>query len=565
MSTEADFIAEAKNFKATQLTSRHKFKEKLQVRGSLDGLEFKSDRELVGGGDVEWPGFVWNTVWRTKDYNTLESRKLKLWVVCKHDKDDPYGSCEVDLWTLATGPSDHNLPLLDGAGKTVGRLIFTFEFEEQRHLAVVFQEVKLKNLPPVEKGPDGLNPYLKYAYSREWVKVVEGKIKATYSDTKRKTTNPVWDDLPALRFLATLKELMHESVVLHITHRGSTHNTTVGRCNLLFRTLVDQPGKTIKEEEMIQFKGPIKAGNAEIEGRLIFKFLPRFAHMKAVNVVRKPLHTEKGIFDGAPLLPGVMMPKVPVILSPEDKAALDDTRISTPKKRDDEPKKLKKTSSKNLKKTASSEKAGEGDEKEGKEEGKAEESAPQAVEAAKSFGNLIDLTETPPMIKRQRSSSFHAAASPRMTPTRRNLFPESSSELLNPIPATVAPEPVMAPELWQQKLHVVHMAQIQSSSQSPMGSLRVMPVAPQFNPFANPFGSQPFVAVISPPAGQFDLRNSTDMGRSSFEMGRDSGSFSFDPRTSGSYESRSSMGSSGSSGSSNQSIPPVAPSFNPFE
>lgn len=37
------------------------------------------------------------------------------------------------------------------------------------------------------------------------MKVVEGSKKATYSDTKRKTTNPVWDDTPALRFSATLK------------------------------------------------------------------------------------------------------------------------------------------------------------------------------------------------------------------------------------------------------------------------------------------------------------------------------------------------------------------------
>src|SRR5690349_4164301 len=104
---------------------------------------------------------------------------------------------------------------------------------------------------------------------------------------------------------------------------------------------------------MIQFKGPIKAGNAEIEGRLVFKFLPRvsicfpghlhcltlrsqFAHMKSVNVLRKPLHTEKGIFDAAPLLPGVQMPKVPIIVSPEDKAALDDARIATPTKKKEE-------------------------------------------------------------------------------------------------------------------------------------------------------------------------------------------------------------------------------------
>lgn len=122
---------------------------------------------------------------------------------------------------------------------------------------------------------------------------------------------------------------------------------------LLFRTLVDN-GKSFKEDDVIAFKvshtfivvlsrmlcemheifcpciladifififlfskGPLKVENAEIEGKLIFRFLPHFAQMKAVNAMRKPVHTEKGIFDAMPLLTWLPKPSVAVILSEE--------------------------------------------------------------------------------------------------------------------------------------------------------------------------------------------------------------------------------------------------------
>lgn len=70
----------------------------------------------------------------------------------------------------------------------------------------------------------------------------------------------------------------------------------------------------------------MKVENAEIEGKLIFRFLPHFAQMKAVNAMRKPVHTEKGIFDAMPLLPWLPKPSVAVILS---EVIIVEMRIST--------------------------------------------------------------------------------------------------------------------------------------------------------------------------------------------------------------------------------------------
>lgn len=41
--------------------------------------------------------------------------------------------------------------------------------------------------------------------------------------------------------------------------------------------------------------------------------------MKAVNVVRKAIHTENGIFDAMPLMKGLPTPKIPIILTDESK------------------------------------------------------------------------------------------------------------------------------------------------------------------------------------------------------------------------------------------------------
>jgi hypothetical protein len=136
----------------------------------------------------------------------------------------------VDLWTIATGPIEHNLPILDTNKKVVGRLNFFVEMEQVSNIAVCFKEVQLRHLKPLNNKE--CNPYLKYAFSLDWPAVVEGREKACYSNVQYNTTDPHWSDLPELRFKSSLKEILHESVVLHVTHHGKLTNTTLGRCNV---------------------------------------------------------------------------------------------------------------------------------------------------------------------------------------------------------------------------------------------------------------------------------------------------------------------------------------------
>lgn len=336
------FKVEIKNLKATDLKCRHRFKEKLRVRLFFDDRKFKTDKELVGGGDVTWKNhfsFEWtqnadNTSSFVMDFvkNQLESKSLKIQVFCQHDErtnKQPLGTCTVDFYTMATGPVDHNLPLFDAEKATVGRMNFSVEMVQISDVVVTLKEIHVKNLHSEEDDLFSINPYLKYAYSKDWPAIIDGRMRATYSETIHRNPSPNYEErqLPLLKFRASLNELVKESLVMHVTHKGKITNTTLGRCNLLFRTLVDG-GKSFKEEDLISFKGPLnkKDSGTTIEGRLVFKHLPVFAQMKALSGGRMAVHNEKGIFDAMPLLTWVPKPILPVIHSDTPSA-----EVGTPK------------------------------------------------------------------------------------------------------------------------------------------------------------------------------------------------------------------------------------------
>eukprot|EP01116_Phalansterium_solitarium_P019511 TRINITY_DN547_c0_g2_i2.p1 TRINITY_DN547_c0_g2~~TRINITY_DN547_c0_g2_i2.p1 ORF type:complete len:587 (+),score=127.72 TRINITY_DN547_c0_g2_i2:94-1854(+) len=303
MSEEVVFETEVSHFKLSDLVTRQRFREKLRLECLLDDKKFKSEKQPLGGSDLVW-NLEWRGTYTTFTHRALEDKFFEVRVLTSSKQ--VFGRVRVDLYTCATGPADHNLPLMNGS-ETVGRLAFTLNFNQVTNVAVVFKELKFRNLRSPEPGV-GPNPYAKYAYRGQWKLVQDGKMKACYSDVQPGNPHPIWHDLPPMRFKASMKELLHEAIVLHVTHAGKVKNTTLGRANLLFRTLVDD-GRTFKDEDLISFAGPLKKDGAEIEGLLQFQFLPKFAQMKAANALRRPVHTENGILDGVPLLPNMPRPK----------------------------------------------------------------------------------------------------------------------------------------------------------------------------------------------------------------------------------------------------------------
>jgi hypothetical protein len=65
-----------------------RFKDKLRVVGDLDGKKFKSPKELIGGGDVEWK-YTFQYSYKIFSWKFLEEKTLKLSLM--RSKTLPYG------------------------------------------------------------------------------------------------------------------------------------------------------------------------------------------------------------------------------------------------------------------------------------------------------------------------------------------------------------------------------------------------------------------------------------------------------------------------------------------
>jgi len=152
---EGHFRVNVHHVKAINLTTRHRFKEELKLYCQFDDKKFKSKRVQCGGGDVEWKNFSWKMDdFLVYNIRFLQEKTFTIDIGCKHDKNELVGSVSVDLYTLATGPVDHNLPLTDAQGKNVGRLEFSVEMEHVTNVAVIFREVKLKGLASLSELKD---------------------------------------------------------------------------------------------------------------------------------------------------------------------------------------------------------------------------------------------------------------------------------------------------------------------------------------------------------------------------------------------------------------------------
>ena len=74
---ECSFDVVVKDFRATDLTTRNRFRDKLRVVGDWDGKKFKTKKELVGGGDVNWK-YTWKYEYKIFAASWLEQKELKL-------------------------------------------------------------------------------------------------------------------------------------------------------------------------------------------------------------------------------------------------------------------------------------------------------------------------------------------------------------------------------------------------------------------------------------------------------------------------------------------------------
>jgi len=111
MTEEVVFRVHIKDLKVTDLVSRNRFKDKLRLLCFFDDKSFKTKKELISGsGEIEWK-YQWKHEYKLFSWRYLEERKFK--IQCVREGKQLVGSISIDLYTLATGTVEHNLPLLD--------------------------------------------------------------------------------------------------------------------------------------------------------------------------------------------------------------------------------------------------------------------------------------------------------------------------------------------------------------------------------------------------------------------------------------------------------------------
>jgi C2 domain len=274
------------------------------------------------GPTVAFPGFDARTVlfldynrdessleqvcaWLQQNFITIEIHSMRE-KGARHSR----ASVRISYFDCATGAVDHTLNLRDINGKTIGKLSFSVAMQEVAEISVRMQRVKLTGLPNPDKKRS-INPYLKYQYSRNWPAVHRGELKAVYSEVRHKTHNPVWEDLPVLRFRSSLTDLFRHSIQVHVTHHGKVRHIPLVHASLLFRSLVSK-GHKLKEKDVIVFHGDLPKSGARIEGKLLLSGLPRFSQGLADGPGR-PLHIEEGLINFKKMLPWVVAPELPII------------------------------------------------------------------------------------------------------------------------------------------------------------------------------------------------------------------------------------------------------------
>ena len=128
--------------------------------------------------------------------------------------------------------------------------------------------------------------------------------KLFHTRVAKGTCDPQWAEADILFFVATLDELLNESIVLQIFHRRKgKRDPVIAQCRLALSKYVHpaRDGVLTRFREHLSDEAAQPAG--KIKGLVQFKHVPRFAQMSG------GLHTEVGVEGGRKRLEGLPSPR----------------------------------------------------------------------------------------------------------------------------------------------------------------------------------------------------------------------------------------------------------------
>ncbi len=228
-------------------------------------------------------------MYRTKHPNALGIKKLHLTVQSVSSgffssSVRDWGSVQIDLLTLATGPvKHHNLRVLDGS-KPNGTLSFCVEMQEVVDAIVNLADVKLSGVPAADAG----GATLQYAFT--------GHDNYTERTVESTQGGPHFQYLPQLRLRTYFAQFTESHV--HMWVQGGGY--TVASCRIPCRNT-----PLFTEGKPHSFVVPLYSVDGQnmqvgsLTGRLWYTGCPRFLQMVG------GYHTDGGIYGAAVAIPGL--------------------------------------------------------------------------------------------------------------------------------------------------------------------------------------------------------------------------------------------------------------------
>lgn len=245
-----------------------------------------------------WRGYeeVWR--WVPQNIGVMDDLflELEVWDADIFTSDDIIGVAAVDIHTLASGPSHHDVELIGELGEPCGRLLFDLEVVQVSTVKATFYDVKAVGLqaPPPETT---LDPYVEYHFSGDG-----NAGNYAQSTVCFQTLDPIFEEPIELDFSTDLKNLLGESIVVKVKN----YQQIVAECVIPMKKYFCFDPR-LKFQEPLYFQGKL-AGN--IEGWLSFDNLPYFGQMIG------GVHCELGVSEAIPLMPGIPLPRMPANAQP---------------------------------------------------------------------------------------------------------------------------------------------------------------------------------------------------------------------------------------------------------
>lgn len=195
----------------------------------------------------------------------------------------------IDLYTIATGPVHHSLPLRDG-GHVSGRLLLDVQMEQVCDMSVALQSLEA-DLPSL--APERLvSLYLKFTYT--------GHKNPKAAAVKTHTGSNRWDYLDLLSFRATLRDLLEHGVQFWLMSK-----VRMGSDVVLAEGLLPFDSHYLFEDGHARdFEVPLTGEHpGSLSGRVMFENFPQFAQMVGGFHDDTGHHAARLLVEGVPNLP----------------------------------------------------------------------------------------------------------------------------------------------------------------------------------------------------------------------------------------------------------------------